>query len=124
MESVTMKGLWWLLSLSKVSASVIALIFGHILEVFSVVAPECSPITVSSILALKAQPDFTPLFTDPSVKMITSPLLLFSSMRVSISAFAAPWHHSRLSPPIVAVTEVNLSGGSYIDIQSLPFLMY
>ena len=100
----------------------IALISVAMLESVRSVAEEFSETILPLTLAEYAQPDCLSLVTDPSVKMMTSSSRLFSSMRDSTSACAAPGAHSLHSLPRVAMTVVYCSRGSSATLQALSFL--
>ena len=94
------------------------------LESVRSVADEFSAMTFPLSRAEKAHPDFLFLVTEPSVNTMRSPTRLFSSMRVSTSACAAPGAHSLHSLPRVEITVVNCSVGSSTAFQASPLLTF
>ena len=104
-------------------ASVTAFTSIAMLEAVSSTAPEPSETVTPLTLAVKAHPDFSSRFTEPSVKTITSSGPLTSSIVASISAFAAPGAHSRHSLPRSAMTAVNCSASSEISSHASPLLI-
>merc|ERR1711923_893 len=79
------------------------------LDVVIVVAPLPSFRVMYCCDALNAHPDFSPLKTEPSVYMIVSSGLQFSSIRLCICLSVAPSGHSLHSLPRVAITLVYLT---------------